>query len=78
MRRKCEIVEKVEILIASGNDKIVFENPENTTIPVEIISCEPEDFHSRLFLTTASGAHLMEMGGRKDLAVIRRGDLCFP
>ncbi|MDQ3046419.1 MAG: helix-hairpin-helix domain-containing protein [Bacteroidota bacterium] len=64
IRRRCEVLEKLEILIASGKDQVGFESPENITLPVEIISCEPQEFYSRLFQTTASEAHLMELGAK--------------
>ncbi len=55
IRRKCEIIEKIEILAASENTN--FESG-NSPIPIKIISCKPENFYHQLFITTGNKKHL--------------------
>ena len=53
MRRKCEVVDKIEILIAS-QEPVITDNLENrTNIEIEIITCNENDFYIKLFETTA-------------------------
>lgn len=61
MRRKCEVVDNIEILIASENAVTVegLDNPAN--IAIELIVCSPITFYNRLFETTATEAHLLQM-----------------
>lgn len=58
IRRKCEIIEKIEVLIASDKQPDIsgFENIQN--IPLEIILCSVDDFYNKLFETTANAGHL--------------------
>ena len=62
IRRKCEIIDNVEILIASeGAVKIDWlENRSN--ISIELIVCSPITFYNKLFETTATKAHLLHTG----------------
>lgn len=54
MRRKCEIIDSIEILIAC-KDEININDFENTrNVKVEIIRCSENDFYKRLFETTNS------------------------
>lgn len=58
MRRKDEIIEKVEVLIGSNqaiDEALLTLEP---AIAVEVIHCEPERFVKRLFETTATAEHL--------------------
>lgn len=52
IRRKCEIIEKIEILLASDKkiDLARFENLFG--LPLDIITCKPEEFCIKLFETT--------------------------
>lgn len=61
MRRKCEIIEKIEILIASEKDVIIDEIKNNSTIKIEIIVCSENEFYNKLFETTSTAAHLSQI-----------------
>lgn len=54
MRRKCEVIDKLEILIAPevNVQKIPVDN--SFDIKTKIITCSKNDFYKQLFLTTAS------------------------
>ena len=62
MRRKLEVIDNVEILIASESAVTIddIDNPSN--IAVELITCTPITFYNRLFETTATAAHLSQTG----------------
>jgi DNA polymerase (family X) len=65
IRRKCEIIETIEILIAP--DKAInIEDLENrTNIKIELITCAEKEFYSKLFETTATEGHLEEIRRQK-------------
>ncbi|MCK6648646.1 MAG: PHP domain-containing protein [Bacteroidia bacterium] len=52
MRRKCEVIEVIEVLIAAENVLLDIEN--NRNVKVELISCREDEFYQRLFETTAA------------------------
>jgi DNA polymerase (family 10) len=54
MRRKCEIITKIEILIASENVVNIDEIENRVGVAIEIITCTENNFYSKLFETTAS------------------------
>jgi DNA polymerase (family 10) len=54
LRRKCEIIDKIGILIASPG---AIEPGGDPAVKVELISCAPEAFYAKLFETTGSEAH---------------------
>ena len=57
IRRKCEIIESVDILV--GEERLTISLPENELgIKVNFHFCKPEAFYTRLFETTASEKHL--------------------
>lgn len=58
IRRKCDIINKVEVLIATDKDVIVenFDNPSQ--VKIEFISCSETAFYTQLFKTTATEEHL--------------------
>ena len=57
IRRKCEIIESVDILV--GEESLTISLPENELgIKVNFHFCKPEAFYTRLFETTASEKHL--------------------
>lgn len=62
MRRKQQVIDKVEILLASENVVTIegTDNPKN--IAIELIVCSPIRFYNRLFETTATEAHLLQTG----------------
>ncbi len=53
MRRKCEVVDKLEILIAAGNAVITNDITNKSTIKIELITCKENEFYTKLFETTA-------------------------
>ncbi len=62
MRRKSEIIEKIEILVA-GEKKVDLDAIiKGTAVKVELIYCSEKDFTSTLFKTTASAKHLEKLG----------------
>lgn len=59
VRRKSLIIVKIEIVVAADHVSLEgFENP--LQIPVEVLTCKPEEFHAALFTTTASPSHLKQ------------------
>lgn len=60
MRRKCEIIEKIEVLIAAPGASL--EGLENrVNVAIEVISCTENEFHAKLFETTAAPEHLAKI-----------------
>lgn len=61
LRRKCEIIEKIEILVSAENiDITAFEN--TLGIQIEIYSCKENEFFNHLFLKTGTPEHLAKYG----------------
>ncbi len=52
IRRKCEVIEVIEILIAADNAVLEIEN--NRNVKIEVISCGADEFYQRLYETTAA------------------------
>jgi len=53
MRRKCEVIDEIEILVAAEKEKTIdFENTRN--VKVQLIICNENDFYKKLFETTAA------------------------
>jgi DNA polymerase (family 10) len=75
IRRKAIVLDKVEILLAaeSSFDTQAFDVPPG--LQVEWIFCTPETFVQKLFETTASKAHLEELGDWKLKLSARSQDL---
>ena len=61
MRRKCEVVTKIEILIASDRAVSVDEIENRFGIAIQLITCSESDFYSKLFLTTGAAAHFEKL-----------------
>ena len=61
MRRKCEIIEKIEIIIANEGSVNVDEIENRRNVKVELINCTPADFYKTLFETTATSTHLEKL-----------------
>ncbi len=59
MRRKCEIIDEVEIVIASKETVNTEELSDN--IKTKIITCSQEEFYTTLFETTATEEHLTKV-----------------
>ncbi len=53
MRRKCEVVDKIEILIGRDDKSYTIPEGARKTIHVGLIYSNPQEFYSRLFETTA-------------------------
>ncbi len=53
IRRKCDVLDKIEILIASQEQVNVDELENRAKIKIEIINCNKEEFYAKLFETTA-------------------------
>ena len=53
MRRKCEVVDKIEILIAVENAVITDDLLNDKKIKIELITCRENEFYNKLFETTA-------------------------
>ncbi len=62
MHRKCEVIDKIQILIASENDVTIGDIESRINVSVELIVCSPAVFYTRLFETTASEKHLAQTG----------------
>jgi DNA polymerase (family 10) len=63
IRRKSEIIEVVEILVATGSPLQVDEFANNKNLKVDLIACAENDFYLRLFETTGSKEHLEKLSG---------------
>lgn len=60
VRRRSIVLDKIQLLVAAESVSLEeFDNP--LQIPVEIISCTPEEFYTALFTTTASDQHLEQL-----------------
>lgn len=56
MRRRCEIIEKIEILVASDAE-IDLGSYKDSQLDIAIIRCKPEEFYVKLFETTGCPEH---------------------
>lgn len=64
IRRKCEVIDKIEILIASKN-AIGIDDIENmANIKVELTTCNDNEFYDKLFETTATQEHISSIGSQ--------------
>lgn len=61
MRRKCEIIDKIEILIASEVTVNIDGVENKANIKIEIIVCSEKEFYNRLFETSATANHLSQI-----------------
>lgn len=62
MRRKCEIINKIEILIASASPVNIDGIENRTNIKIELITCSENEFYTKLFETTATKEHISSIG----------------
>ena len=62
IRRKCEIIEQIEILIAADKTVNIDEVENRANIKIELIICAEKEFYSKLFETTATEDHLRNAG----------------
>ena len=61
MRRKSEIVDKIEVVLATEEEVSVNELENKFQVQLNIITCKPEEFYATLFKTTASVEHLDQL-----------------
>jgi DNA polymerase (family 10) len=61
MRRKCEVIDKIEILIASEGAVNIDEIENKAQVKIEIIVCSESEFYNKLFETTATLNHLSQI-----------------
>lgn len=66
IRRKLEVIDKIEILIAVENAVINDDTANKININIELITCTPADFYTRLFETTATETHLEQTGYKQN------------
>jgi len=68
MRRKCEVIDLVEIVIAvTGN--VSFDEMENErNVKIKVITCAEDQFYPILFETTATENHLLKAGFKQGLS----------
>jgi len=65
MRRKCEIIDTIEILIAAETTVNKEEITSGTKIKTEFIICPENEFYNTLFETTATKEHLLKVQSLK-------------
>ena len=61
MRRKAEIIDKIEIVIATEEPVNANELENKYHVQLNLITCKPEEFYSVLFKTTAGSEHLYQL-----------------
>lgn len=62
MRRKSEIIDQVEILIASEKEINIDAFAKTKHLDIKIITCPEDKFYEKLFETTATPNHLQQLG----------------
>lgn len=62
MRRKCEIIDKIEIVIATEKVVSIEDIGNHANVKIVIITCLENEFYSKLFETTATEEHLRITG----------------
>jgi DNA polymerase (family 10) len=65
IRRKCEIIDEIEIVIAAPEAINAEEIADKTNIKIKIITCTEEEFYNTLFETTATEEHLKQVQSLK-------------
>ncbi len=85
VRRQAVVLNKIELLVASEDlDITEFKNP--LEIPIDVICCEPFEFYTALFTTTASDSHLKQLeaanikvkaGARSEEAIYEAAKLAY-
>lgn len=61
MRRKCEIIETLEIIAGAIAPVDLSSIPHKVPVPVKMITCPPENFYRELMVTTGSISHLQHL-----------------
>lgn len=62
IRRKCEVIDRIEILIDSEKTTNTSIIEDSIPLPVTFITCSPEEFHYKLFELTGTEKHVEESG----------------
>lgn len=62
IRRKCEVIDKIEILLDAAKTTDTSQLENSIPLPVHFISCVPEEFHYKLFELTGNQKHIEESG----------------
>lgn len=57
MRRKCEIIEVIDVLVGNESHPIVIEAYESFSVPINILTCSPDTFFLELFKSTGVDTH---------------------
>lgn len=68
MRRRCEVIDTIEILIASKNVVNNDDIDNKANIKIELITCTTDTFYTRLFETSATETHIEQTGYKKGTA----------
>lgn len=61
-RRKCEVIERIELIAATEIPPAELDFSHLTAIPVTVHITSKEDYFRKLFITTGSAAHLEKIG----------------
>jgi DNA polymerase (family X) len=75
MRRKCEIIDKVEILIAHEGAADLSEVENRLGVKLELITCTAEMYYAELFRTSASEKHLRQISGYSPSAAVSEEEI---
>jgi DNA polymerase (family 10) len=62
LRRKCEVIDSIEILMDAEKTANTLELESQIPIPINYIICKPEEFYYKLFENTATPEHLEKSG----------------
>lgn len=62
LRRKCEVIDKIEILMDAEKNIETKDIESKIPLPVNFIICKPEEFHYYLFELTANPEHKIKTG----------------
>jgi len=67
MRRKCEVIDLVEIVIAVNGNVSFDELVNERNVKIKVITCSEDQFYPTLFETTATQDHLLKAGFKPGL-----------
>ena len=70
MRRKCEVIDLVEVVIAVTGNVSFDELVNERNVKIEVITCSEDQFYPTLFETTATQDHLLKAGFKKGLTYV--------
>jgi DNA polymerase (family 10) len=61
IRRRCEIVEKIEVLVGSDKEVSLKEFNYTPLLDIQVINCTPGEFYLKLFETTGNEEHYAQL-----------------